>query len=166
MTLEGSVATTDPVVAGQRITKGLHFVNVFKAFFFDDPNFSTPKFSSSSVLVKFTMRNKNFPHNHEHRKILAQSIVMFPNLFLVSQHHFFFPNLGGYRRRNQLRPAYFALITMKFVARSGNYFECFITYLIVDFFLPKRSRQQNWPQATINHVKPHAPTFSHNTVNP
>ena len=66
---------------------------------------------------------------------------MFPNLFLVSQHHFFFPyNLGGYRRRNQLRPAYFALITMKFVARSGNYFECFITYLIVDFFFNQNGR--------------------------
>ena len=112
-------------------------LSTFLRLFFDDPNFSTPKFSSSSVLVQFTMRNKNFPHNHEHRKILAQSIVMFPNLFLVSQHHFFFPNLGGYRRRNQLRPAYFALITMKFVARSGNYFECFITYLIVDFFFTK-----------------------------
>lgn len=46
-------------------------LSTFSRLFFDDLNFSTPKFSSSSVLTQFTVRNKNFPHNHKYRKILA-----------------------------------------------------------------------------------------------
>ena len=110
-------------------------LSTFSRLFFDDPNFSTPKFSSSSVLAQFTVRSKNFPRNYKYRKILAPFCRYVPNLFPVLQHHFFFPNLGGYRRGNQLKPAYFAHITMKFVARSGIcYFKCYFTYLIVDIF--------------------------------
>ena len=78
---------------------------------------------------------RTFPAITSIVKSWPHSVVMFPNLFPVLQHHFFFPNLGGYRRGNQLKPAYFAHITMKFVARSGIcYFKCYFTYLIVDIF--------------------------------
>ena len=112
---------TDPANAGQRITKGRHFVNVFRfpCFFSMIP---ISAFQSSQAVLSLHSSPcvaRTFPAITSIVKSWPHSVVMFPNLFPVLQHHFFFPNLGGYRRGNQLKPAYFAHITMKFVARSG-----------------------------------------------
>ena len=70
-------------------------LSTFSRLFFDDPNFSTPKFSSSSVLAQFTVRNKNFPYNHKYRKILApfyRYIPKFISCFITS---LFLPYVRG-----------------------------------------------------------------------
>ena len=70
-------------------------LSTFSRLFFDDPNFSTPKFSSSSVLAQFTVRNKNFPYNHKYRKILApfyRYVPKFISCFITS---LFLPYVRG-----------------------------------------------------------------------
>ena len=86
MTLEGSVATTDPVVAGQRITKGLHFVNVFKAFLSMIPISALQ--SSQAVLSLYSSPcvTRTFP-------TITSIVKSWPNLSLCSQIYFLFHNI-------------------------------------------------------------------------